>query len=633
MCGFVGYFGGTKIDLEPASKEIIHRGPDDQKILYEKDWGVAFNRLSIIDTSHNGMQPFVYDQVTVFLNGEIYNYIELKKKYEKLYKCKTKSDVEIVPFLYRHKGIEFLNEINGMFSMVIIDEKFNKKYLIKDRYGKKPLFYNVDNNKIYFASELKCLNKLSKLNLSKINLPLYFYCSFIPEPLTIYDEIKTVLPGSFICFENEKINEKQWYKPQIKYNNNLQEKKNFFLSFLEDSIKFRLRSDVPVGIFLSGGLDSNLILNQAAKKYPNIVSLICDIPSKEKFSKNKTDSVNPEKICSEKGYKFIKNTFDFDYFDKNLIKIISKVDYPILDSGSLIFYQLAEVAKKNGIKVILTGAGGDEIFGGYPWQDKLRLRNKILKMKHYLNKGDLESKIYLKRYSKSIYFRKVFRKFLKLNELIFRPNLWFMECFGSDAQYLMLDKKKSIQEKLNNLSLKYFNITKNFFSKKNYNYISYQNIFHILSLQNYYFDQMCMLHSVENRSPLLDYNIFELMMSVSEKHKISFGKKIFQKKIAKNILPDYILNSPKSGTTLPLNIWLGSRKDYSNKIDEYIKNNLELIKKYISEELYFELKNNINILSENYVSKFNILSFIIWFNIHINKKILNTNISLSKLIN
>jgi len=122
-------------------------------------------------------------------------------------------------------------------------------------------------------------------------------------------------------------------------------------------------------------------------------------------------------------------------------------------------------------------------------------------------------------------------------------------------------------------------------------------------------------------------------MSVSEKHKISFGKKIFQKKIAKNILPDYILNSPKSGTTLPLNIWLGSRKDYSNKIDEYIKNNLELIKKYISEELYFELKNNINILSENYVSKFNILSFIIWFNIHINKKILNTNISLSKLIN
>ena len=162
MCGFVGYFSNKKINLSPALKSIAYRGPDKKKIVYTKDWSVAFNRLSIIDTSTRAMQPFTYKNVTVFVNGEIYNYVELREKFKKYFTPKTKSDIEIIPYLYSKYGIKFLNMLNGMFSMVIIDNKNNKKILIRDRFGKKPLFYFLDKKDIYFSSEVKALKKIIK---------------------------------------------------------------------------------------------------------------------------------------------------------------------------------------------------------------------------------------------------------------------------------------------------------------------------------------------------------------------------------------------------------------------------------------------------------------------------------------
>ena len=140
MCGFVGKFGLPDNLIEESGKVILHRGPDMQNFTTGTDWSVAFNRLSILDLSKEGMQPFKYDNVKVFMNGEIYNYVELKEKHNSEFKSKTKCDVEIIPFLYRKYGMNFLNQLNGMFSMVIIDDKLNKKYLIKDRYGKKHLY-------------------------------------------------------------------------------------------------------------------------------------------------------------------------------------------------------------------------------------------------------------------------------------------------------------------------------------------------------------------------------------------------------------------------------------------------------------------------------------------------------------
>ena len=630
MCGFIGYFSHEKIDLKASAKSIIHRGPDQQNISEGADWKIAFNRLSIIDKSNNAMQPFSYDGVKVFVNGEIYNYLELRKMYSKSYNCKTKSDVEIIPYLYRLKGINFLKEINGMFSMVIIDEKLKLNYLIRDRFGKKPLFYVKKNDSLFFSSEIKALKYLLKLKLSKSNLATYMSSGFLFEPLTSYENVFSILPGSYIKFEKSQLNEVQWYKPVIKQNNfDKKEIKKNFLQIFDQSIDFRLRSDVPVGIFLSGGLDSNLILRNAIKKYPNLVSVICEIPQKEKIANNFTDVKKPENICKENNYKFIKTKFDFEYLNNNLIKIISKYDHPILNSGILIFYRLAELAKENGIKVVLSGIGGDEIFGGYPWQDKLRIRNMVLKMK-FFNKSQ-KNKKFFKISLIPNFLLNISKRFKRLLELIFEPHLWLMKCFGSDFQYPMNDMKNNIHAKLNELSKKYYLITNNFFDKKKYNFINYQNIYYSLSLQNYFSDQMCMMHSVENRAPLLDFKLFEFMMTVPEKYKISKGSKKLQRDICKYILPDYILNSPKSGPSLPLNIWLENnalKKDLFN----YIQKNLYIIENNISKDLAKSLKNYKNVFTKSNISLFQIISFLIWYKIHIEGTIKSFDVSLSNLV-
>ena len=152
MCGFIGYISqnsNTKYNLTNAANEIKHRGPDMQNIIIKNNWSVAFNRLSILDLSKKAMQPFIFENITVFVNGEIYNYLELKKELLNFYNFKTSNDCEVIPVLYKIYGIKFLDKLNGFFSIVIIDENKKKFYFIRDRYGKKPLYYHLENNNFF----------------------------------------------------------------------------------------------------------------------------------------------------------------------------------------------------------------------------------------------------------------------------------------------------------------------------------------------------------------------------------------------------------------------------------------------------------------------------------------------------
>ena len=370
MCGFVGCFGKVDERLKDSGLSIIHRGPDEQKYSEGADWSIQFNRLSIIDLSKKAMQPFSFDGVDVYLNGEIYNYIELREKYRKEFSPITSSDVEIVPYLYKKFGIDFLNHLNGMFSMVIIDNLNGKKYLIRDRFGKKPLYYYQKNDFVYFSSEIKAFNNLIKLELDKENFAINFIANLNPEPLTPFKGIFSVLPGHYYLYENKVLIQKKWYFPKITEKiDNFSNIKNNFENILESSINLRLRSDVPIGIFLSGGLDSNLILNFAIKK-KNITAFICKIPNKEKISNISTDVNIPKKICDNYSCKFHEVIFDLDYLKKNLLQILHDHDLLFSGTGHLMFHALSKEAKKNNTKVVLIGSGGDEITGGYYWQSK-----------------------------------------------------------------------------------------------------------------------------------------------------------------------------------------------------------------------------------------------------------------------
>ena len=458
MCGFVGYFSKKKINLSSALKSIAYRGPDKKKIVYNKDWSVAFNRLSIIDTSTSAMQPFTYKNITVFVNGEIYNYVELCKKFKNYFTPKSKSDIEIIPYLYSKYGIKFLNMLNGMFSMIIIDKKNNKKILIRDRFGKKPLFYFLDKQDIYFSSEVKALKKIIKTEISKQNIISNIFCWYLIQPLTLYKKIQSIQPGSFVeLTQGKKIKFRNWYNPKFKIKKlNFKNIKTNFKRLIRKSIEIRLRSDVPVGVFLSGGLDSSIILKIAKEKTKRkIYAINAVIKNKFEIEKNLTDTVLPKKFCKDLKQKLYQVNIDYEYFNKNFIKIVNNSDDLFLDSGQMIHYALAEKAKKIGVKVILTGGGGDEIFGGYYWQARLKSINELI-LRKTLRENNFSKISYffykMLPYSKN----KIINKIKNASNLLINPKIWHAMSHGNVFQKFIGKENLHIFEYLENISNKYF---------------------------------------------------------------------------------------------------------------------------------------------------------------------------------
>jgi len=629
MCGFVGKFGEPNRIIKEAGKIILHRGPDMQNFLTGKDWSIAFNRLSVLDLTNEGMQPFEYDGVKVYMNGEIYNYIELREKFVSEFKYKTNCDVEIIPFLYRKLGISFLNYLNGMFSMVIIDEKFNKKYLIKDRYGKKPLYFFKSKKELFFSSEIKALKFLIEPEIDLENIHINLISNFIIPPLTPYKGIFSLLPGYYLELYENKINEVNWYTPKIEQRNIDEEKiKVKFQELVDQSIKFRLRSDVPLGIFLSGGLDSNFLLKKLLSKNKDILALICNISGKEK-EKNATDNLIPSKICKELGCKSITINFDYSYFNKNFVKIVNAHDELITNSGVLIFYSLSEEAKKNNIKVIYSGAGGDEIAGGYYWQKKLKLvPNFLFRKKKVFN--------LIEKFFYTLFFKnnKLLRKIFKTYQLFFKPENYHVGTHGSNLKFFLGNSFLIAEKKIKKIYEKFYKTSELALSEKsNKELLDYNNIFLTIATQNYIFDSMTMANSIENRSPLLDYKLFEFMSSIPKKIRNKNGLKSLYKTILSKDLPDYITNAKKSGPNLPLKLWFNERPEQKEKIILFIKKNISILERFISKEFAKNIKNeNIFKIDHNFEITFKSLCLIIWVKLNVENSIIDEKVSLEDLI-
>ena len=629
MCGFIGVFGKVDNRVKDYGNKILHRGPDMQKYTSGADWAVQFNRLSILDLSEEGMQPFEYDNVKVFMNGEIYNYIELKKKYSSEFKCKTGSDVEIIPFLYRKYGMGFLSHLNGMFSMVIIDEKTKKKYLVKDRYGKKPLYYFKSKKDLFFSSEIKALKFLKNPEVDLENIHINLISNFIIPPLTPYKGLFSLLPGHYLDFNNDKCEEINWYTSKIKDTKiNKENIKKEFEKLVDASIKLRLRSDVPLGIFLSGGLDSNFLLKKLISKNKNILALICNISDKEQ-DKNAIDNILPQKICKELGCKSKTINFDYSYLNKNLIKIINAHDELITNSGVLIFYALSEEAKKNNIKVIYSGAGGDEIAGGYYWQKKLDyVPNFLFRKKNNFN---LIDKFFYSFFHKK---NKFFNKIFKLYQLFLKPENYHVGTHGSNLKLFLGNSFLIAEKKIRKIYEKFYKTAELVtINKNNKKLLEYNNVFLTISTQNYIFDSMTMANSVENRSPLLDFKLFEFMSSIPKSKRNRNGLKSLYKEMISEHLPEYVVKAKKSGPNLPIKFWFDNRPELKDKIYKYIKKNIIIVEKFLSKKFAESIKNEkVFKYDQNFEITFKILCLIIWIKLNIEKSIIDDKISLENLI-
>lgn len=621
MCGIAGYFGSKEVDLTLAAVAMHHRGPDMQGVASGSGWKIAFNRLSIIDITENGMQPFSFEGVTVVLNGEIYNYKELREQHKSEFTCRSGSDVEIVPFLYKKYGIEFLHRLNGMFAMVIMDPGSGKYLLVRDRYGKKPMFYTNGDGGIYFASELKALRQLVTLRPDKINLALNMDCWLLVQPLTPYENVFAVRPGHYLEFDGRGAREHQWYQPSIKSaEQTYEEIREKFDSLYRQSIALRLRSDVPVGISLSGGLDSSSMAYLAREMSPdNFVAFTANIVGKEKWE-GSTDTENPRRLCNDLKIDQISTVVDFDFWNRNIVDIVRNYDEIFLNSGTLIFYAISAAARANGVKVLLSGVGGDELWGGYPWQARMRSLAPPRLSAAMLRPASRGAGLLQGLWSK-LGPGRARNRVARAHRFYTQFRVWHAQSLSGAFVPYMGDVDRGVSERIESLSEGYFRKSIEAVDGDPYNQVQYANISTVIGNQNFQVDMASMSHSVENRSPMLDVNLVEYLMSVPDRVKNEHGPKSLMRSLLAEFLPQYITKSKKSGPTMPLDQWF-SNAQIGRSVRRFLLENRELIGEYLSGDLAGRLQDE-----ELYrgptgaLRTFALVSFVIWGKINIERAI------------
>lgn len=566
MCGIAGIINlknkrVNKKNILLMQNAIRHRGPDGSGEFIDNHIGISMRRLSIIDVK-GGDQPLFNEDKSIVIvgNGEIYNYLELQKDLvKKGHKLKTGSDIETAIHLYEEYGEKSFEMFRGMFALALYDKKKNLFFLIRDRMGEKPIYYSLSDTNLYFSSELKSICKVDEIN-KEIDLDAissYFSLYYIPEPDTPFKNIKKLPAGNFLKLDLLKntwsLNE-YWNSDKIKTkltSDPIEKLKQVF----DETCKLVLRSDVPVGISLSGGIDSGSILAYCAPKYKNLKAFSVGYeghpPSDEREM--------AKKLAKKYKIKFFEVEIKQKDVVKNFAKTVKDSDEPIADIASYSIYAVSKLARENGVKVLLNGAGGDELFWGYP--------STIEAVSQNLNKN---------------LFDRVFRRGFIYNN----PNPFTTEAmiipFYTSSFY-----KISKNNKLKN-DFKGFRIHDEEQVARNV-FDSARNIWlknDVVTLG----DRMSMASSVELRAPYLDYKLIETVLSYKKiVYGYKDGQKKWQKKMFKGILADEVLNRPKKGFTPPVANWIaGIIKKYS----KLLKNGF-LVKKGILDKSKIKLAGKI----------------------------------------
>lgn len=615
MCGIVGFNNPDN----NADKTIIsmidaidYRGPDEKNILINEKLAIGHNRLSIIGLNF-GKQPCIDPKsrnVLVF-NGEIYNFLEIQKKLQnKNIFFKSSSDTDTLFYCLLNFGVdETIRLLDGMFSFVYFDDKKNKIYLVKDKFGEKPLYYYYDNKNFVFSSEIKSILKNNKVNqkLSTFSLNKYLFFDYVPNPLTLFENIFKVEPGEIITYSLNNFLEKKKY---IKYEKNINLNKGFsnennFKSVLENSIKSRLISDVPLGIFLSGGLDSSLI-TAIAKKYDNNITT-----HTIKFEETSYDeSIYAKEVAQYFKIKHFEYNINKNELTNNWDNIIKNLDDPINDSSLIPTYLLSKYSK-NSIKVALTGDGSDELFGGY-------INFKVLFFSSFLKK--INSKGFIKEILKLIIKKLpnndkyMSNKFL-FNQLTnglgkneFLQTIYCMSSFNEDNIFELTNNEFDVNKYLFKILSEFKNSNINKHNFLTYYFLKYYLSDNILVKS----DRSSMMNSIELRSPFLSHELSDyiLQMQRNEKYNL-FKSKINLRKIASSYLPNHIVNRKKHGFALNTSNLI--KKEFNKKIKETLFDKSNILfdrfdNQYIN-KLIFDHENNLLDNRKKIWSLFTIFSY------------------------
>ncbi|QQS35529.1 MAG: asparagine synthase (glutamine-hydrolyzing) [Ignavibacteriales bacterium] len=564
MCGITGYIHFDKNrtvsseKIKRMSDVIAHRGPDGEGFYCKNNLALGHRRLSIIDLK-TGDQPIFNDDKTIAIifNGEIYNYIELREELKTHGKVfHTDSDTEVIIKAYEKWGLEFQSKLNGMWAFALWDEKKQTLLLSRDRMGEKPMFYSVYDNTLVFGSEIKCLFSYGIPVEKRFDLiEMYLNLSYIPAPDTFYKNIFKLHPANYLVVKDGKVEEHSyWELPDINEKDMLTDREVIHKNFEElfdDSVRIRMRSDVPFGAFLSGGLDSASIVSSMAKisSYPVQTFTIG-------FDDKHFDERGLAKEVAEK-FKTDHNEYlvSPDSFDEALQKVIDHYDEPFGDPSAIPTGYVSRAARQK-VKMVLTGDGGDEVLSGYTAYQGTKFSDKYKSYPSFVRTG-LPS--FIKVISKPVSGNMRYKANRVVNVLE-SSNMDFLE----RTIYKSLPSGLDLKNLLEPLSTTQKSITdfyKEFLSKCRFKDDFYKLMF--LQLKSSLpddmltkVDRMSMAYSLETRVPFLDYRIVELLYRVHKDIKMEGyeRKSVLRNTVAKR-LPQSLLNAPKKGFSVPLRQW------------------------------------------------------------------------------
>ncbi|MFD1040171.1 asparagine synthase (glutamine-hydrolyzing) [Virgibacillus byunsanensis] len=555
MCGFIGMIrNNSKIQDEDSinlfkeqNNIISHRGPDDEGYFHDDYVSFGFRRLSIIDIE-SGQQPLSYDDEKIWLifNGEIYNYVELRRDLvDEGYEFATESDTEVIAALFsKHKENAF-QYLRGMFSILIWDKDQETLFGARDPFGIKPLFYHETDEGTVFASEKKSITLLME-NEEVDNDALQHYLSFqfVPEPMTMTANIKKVEPGHyFVKKPGQQLSFKRYW--HATFNPVLMNKANWIKRIQDvmyDSVNIHMRSDVPVGSFLSGGIDSTIIVAMAKEFNPNIKTFSVGF-EREGFSEVDVAKETADKLDVEN----ISYIISPEEYVEKLPKVMWHMDDPLADPSCVPLYFVSREARKH-VTVVLSGEGSDELFGGY----NIYREPESLKM---FNSIPTPAKGLLARVAD------VLPEGVKGKSFLERGTTPLRDRYIGNAK-MFEDEEKFQLLKHYNEDLSYQRITNKLFDHvKDYplvNQMQYVDI-HTWMRGDILLkaDKMTMANSLELRVPFLDKEVFQVANEIPVDLKIANGTtKSILREASRGIIPDHVLDRKKLGFPVPIRHWL-----------------------------------------------------------------------------
>ncbi|WP_026563239.1 asparagine synthase (glutamine-hydrolyzing) [Bacillus sp. UNC41MFS5] len=613
MCGFIGCVHDTTQNYSEVQKQqfknmndiITHRGPDDDGFYYDDHIQFGFRRLSIIDIE-SGHQPLTYEneRYWIIFNGEVYNYVELREELlaEGL-TFATSSDTEVIIALYSHLKEKAVEKLRGMFSFVIWDKQEQSLYGARDPFGIKPFFYFEDGDRTFFASEKKSiLLGLENDVLNYDSLQHYLTYQFVPEPTTLSDGIKKLEPGHYFTKKiGSPMEIKRYWKAHFKP---VQKSEPDFIKEIKDvlfdSVKMHMRSDVPVGSFLSGGIDSSIIASIAKEYHPAIKTFSVG------FEHNGFSEIDVAKETAEKlGVENISYVISPQEYMNEIPKIMWHMDDPLADPACVPLYFVAREARKH-VTVVLSGEGADELFGGYNIYrepQSLEVFNKIPRAGKVLLKG----------------IAGMMPEGMRGKSFIERGVTPMEERYIGNAKMFMEEEKRELLNVYRE-GLDYKDITKPLYAEsRGYDPVDRMQYIDIHTWMRgdilLKADKMTMAHSLELRVPFLDKAVFEVASKIPTSLKTAHGTtKYILRKAAEGVVPAHVLDRKKLGFPVPIRHWLKDEmNDWAKTIIRESNTDHLINKSYVLQLLEDHCQGK----ADNSRKIWTVLMFMVWHQVYV----------------